>query len=97
MRDELTSLLQFVLELLADYGLTDFYLELSTQDPEKSIGSDEDWEEGDQRARAEAAEASGLDLVLGSGRCRLLCARRSRFRPATRIGRSWQMSTIKWT
>ncbi|NEC93075.1 aminoacyl--tRNA ligase-related protein, partial [Streptomyces sp. SID12501] len=45
MRDELTSLLTFVLELLKDYGLDDFYLELSTRNPEKSVGSDEVWEE----------------------------------------------------
>ena len=44
LQGEIRSLLQFVLDLLADYGLTDFYLELSTRDPEKSIGSDEEWE-----------------------------------------------------
>jgi threonyl-tRNA synthetase len=50
MQDEIKSLLRFVLDLLADYGLDDFYLELSTRDPEKSIGSDEDWDRGDGRA-----------------------------------------------
>ena len=51
MRDELTSLLQFVLDLLGDYGLDDFYLELSTKDPEKSVGSDEVWEEATETLR----------------------------------------------
>ena len=48
MRDELASLLRFVLDLLADYGLNDFYLELSTKDPDKYVGSDEVWEEATQ-------------------------------------------------
>ena len=42
MQDEIKQLLQFVLDLLGDYGLEDFYLELSTRDPEKSIGSEEE-------------------------------------------------------
>ena len=50
MRDELTSLLRFVLDLLGDYGLTDFYLELSTKDPKKFVGSDETVGGSDQRA-----------------------------------------------
>ncbi len=66
MQDEIRSLLRFVLDLLRDYGLDDFYLELSTRDPEKSIGSDEDWERATDELRA-AAEASGLDLVLDPG------------------------------
>src|SRR4029077_3829172 len=41
MRDELSSLLRFVLDLLGDYGLEDFYLEFSTKDPDKFVGSDE--------------------------------------------------------
>ena len=82
MQAELISLLQFVLDLLADYGLTDFYLELSTRDPEKSIGSDEDWEWATEALR-QAAEISGLDLVLDPGG-RPSTLRRSRFRPATR-------------
>src|SRR6476660_7461683 len=56
MQGEIRSLLQFVLDLLRDYGLDDFYLELSTRDPEKSIGSDEDWEQATDALR-EAAEA----------------------------------------
>ncbi|MDQ4085649.1 MAG: threonine--tRNA ligase, partial [Actinomycetota bacterium] len=60
MQGEIRSLLQFVLDLLRDYGLDDFYLELSTRDPEKSIGNDEDWERATDALR-EAAESSGLD------------------------------------
>jgi len=66
MRDELTSLLRFVLDLLGDYGLTDFYLELSTKDPDKFVGSDEVWEEA-TNTLAEVAAASGLDLVPDPG------------------------------
>jgi len=62
LHDELASLLRFVLELLADYGLEDFYLELSTKDPEKFVGSDEMWEEA-TNSLAEVATESGLELV----------------------------------
>src|SRR3954464_3800018 len=57
MQDELHSLLAFVLDLLRDYGLDDFYLELSTRNPAKSVGSDEDWEEATEALRV-AAENS---------------------------------------
>ena len=93
MQDELTSLLQFVLKLLADYGLTDFYLELSTRDPEKSIGSDEDWERATDALR-QAAEASGLDLVLDPGGAAFYAPKVS-VQARDAIGRSWQMSTIQ--
>src|SRR4029079_6619009 len=66
MQGEIRSLLQFVLDLLRDYGLDEFYLELSTRDPEKSIGRDEDWALATDALR-EAAEASGLELVLDPG------------------------------
>ena len=61
---ELQSLLSFVLGLLRDYGLDDFYIELSTRDDEKYIGTDEAWAEATETLRR-AAEASGLDLVTG--------------------------------
>ena len=66
MQAEIRSLLAFVLDLLHDYGLDDFYLELSTRNPDKSIGSDAEWEEATDALR-QAAEASGLDLVLDPG------------------------------
>ncbi|MDT5173649.1 MAG: threonyl-tRNA synthetase, partial [Mycobacterium sp.] len=66
MRGELTSLLGFVLDLLADYGLDDFYLELSTKDPDKYVGSDEVWEEA-TAVLQEVGEASGLELVPDPG------------------------------
>ncbi len=67
MRDELTNLLTFVLDLLKDYGLDDFYLELSTRNPDKFVGDDEVWDEA-TRTLAEVAAASGLELVPGPGR-----------------------------
>ena len=93
MQDELISLLQFVLDLLTDYGLTDFYLELSTRDPEKSIGSDEDWERATDALR-QAAAASGLDLVLDPGGAAFYAPKIS-VQARDAIGRTWQMSTIQ--
>ena len=93
MQGEIRSLLQFVLDLLADYGLTDFHLELSTRDPEKSIGSDEDWERATDALR-EAAEASGLVLVLDPGGAAFYAPKIS-VQARDAIGRSWQMSTIQ--
>jgi threonyl-tRNA synthetase len=93
MQDELISLLQFVLDLLTDYGLTDFYLELSTRDPEKSIGSDEDWERATDALR-QAAAVSGLDLVLDPGGAAFYAPKIS-VQARDAIGRTWQMSTIQ--
>ena len=93
MRDELGSLLRFVLELLGDYGLDDFYLELSTKNPEKYVGSDEMWEEATETLR-EVAESSGLDLVPDPGGAAFYGPKISvQVRDA--LGRSWQMSTIQ--
>ncbi len=93
MQDELISLLQFVLDLLADFGLTDFYLELSTRDPEKSVGSDEGWERATDALR-KAAETSGLELVLDPGGAAFYAPKIS-VQAHDAIGRSWQMSTIQ--
>ena len=93
MQAEIRSLLQFVLDLLRDYGLDDFYLELSTRDPEKSIGGDEDWERATEALR-EAAEASGLELVLDPGGAAFYAPKIS-VQTKDAIGRTWQMSTIQ--
>ncbi|MFC7622188.1 threonine--tRNA ligase [Microlunatus sp. GCM10028923] len=92
-QDELISLLKFVLELLADYGLDDFYLELSTRDPEKSIGTDEEWERATEMLR-KAAESSGLELVLDPGGAAFYAPKIS-VQARDAIGRTWQMSTIQ--
>ncbi|MEJ3654760.1 threonine--tRNA ligase [Actinomycetes bacterium KLBMP 9759] len=93
MHAEIRSLLTFVLNLLRDYGLDDFYLELSTRDPEKSIGSDEDWERATNALR-EAAEASGLELVLDPGGAAFYAPKIS-VQAKDAIGRTWQLSTIQ--
>ncbi|MFC0863954.1 threonine--tRNA ligase [Sphaerimonospora cavernae] len=93
MRDELTSLLRFVLDLLRDYGLDDFYLELSTKDPEKFVGSDEAWEEATATLR-EVAESEKLDLVLDPGGAAFYGPKIS-VQARDAIGRTWQMSTIQ--
>ncbi|SPM37310.1 Threonyl-tRNA synthetase [Mycobacterium rhizamassiliense] len=93
MRDELTSLLRFVLELLADYGLNDFYLELSTKDPDKYSGSDEMWDEATAVLR-EVGEASGLQLVPDPGGAAFYGPKIS-VQVKDALGRSWQMSTIQ--
>ncbi|PFG19598.1 threonine--tRNA ligase [Serinibacter salmoneus] len=93
MREELASLLTFVLDLLKDYGLDDFYLELSTRNPEKSVGSDEVWAEATETLR-EVAVASGLDLVPDPGGAAFYGPKIS-VQAKDAIGRTWQMSTIQ--
>jgi threonyl-tRNA synthetase len=93
MKEELTGTLNFVLQLLADYGLDDYYLELSTRDPEKSVGTDEDWNEATQTL-AEVAEASGLELVSDPGGAAFYGPKIS-VQAKDAIGRTWQMSTIQ--
>ena len=93
MQDELKSLLQFVLDLLKDYGLDDFYLELSTRNEEKYVGEIEEWDEA-TAALAEAAEASGLELVPDPGGAAFYGPKIS-VQAKDAIGRTWQMSTIQ--
>ena len=93
MADELDSLLTFVLNLLRDYGLQDFYLELSTKNEEKFIGSDEDWERATETLR-QAAEKQDLKLVLDKGGAAFYGPKIS-VQAKDAIGRTWQMSTIQ--
>jgi threonyl-tRNA synthetase len=93
MKDELTTTLNFVLSLLKDYGLNDFYLELSTKDPEKFVGSDEVWEEATQTL-ADVATASGLQLVADPGGAAFYGPKIS-VQTKDALGRTWQMSTIQ--
>jgi len=93
MPDELDSLLTFVLNLLRDYGLEDFYLELSTRNPEKSVGEDKDWEEATEALR-KAALAQNLELVLDEGGAAFYGPKIS-VQAKDAIGRTWQMSTIQ--
>ena len=93
MVGELDSLLTFVLNLLRDYGLNDFYLELSTRNPEKSVGEVSDWEEATQALR-EAATAQSLELVLDEEGAAFYGPKIS-VQAKDAIGRTWQMSTIQ--
>ena len=93
MADELDSLLTFVLNLLRDYGLQDFYLELSTKNKEKFIGSDEDWEKATATLKS-AAEKQNLGLVLDEGGAAFYGPKIS-VQAKDAIGRTWQMSTIQ--
>lgn len=93
MRDELARALDFVLSLLSDYGLDDFYLELSTKPEEKCIGSDEDWEEATETLR-QVGESKGLELVLDPGGGAFYGPKIS-VQARDAIGRTWQMSTIQ--
>ena len=93
MADELDSLLTFVLNLLRDYGLSDFYLELSTRNPEKSVGEDADWEAATLALR-QAAEKQNLELVLDPGGAAFYGPKIS-VQARDAIGRTWQMSTIQ--
>jgi threonyl-tRNA synthetase len=94
MKDELRFLLTFVLDLLRDYGLDDFFLELSTRgDSEKFIGADAEWESATETLR-EVAEESGLDLVPDPGGAAFYGPKIS-VQARDAIGRSWQLSTIQ--
>lgn len=93
MRDEIATTLDFVLDLLKAYGLDDFYLELSTRDPEKSIGDDAAWEEATATLE-EVATASGLELVPDPEGAAFYGPKIS-VQARDAIGRTWQMSTIQ--
>jgi threonyl-tRNA synthetase len=93
MKDELTTTLNFVLGLLKDYGLDDFYLELSTKNEDKFVGDDTTWEEA-TRTLAEVAEASGLELVPDPGGAAFYGPKIS-VQAKDALGRTWQMSTIQ--
>ncbi|CAN5230300.1 threonine--tRNA ligase [soil metagenome] len=92
--EELGDLLDFVLGLLRDYGLSDFYLELSTRDDDpKFIGEPAQWEEATEALR-QAADKSGLELVPDPGGAAYYGPKIS-VQARDAIGRSWQMSTIQ--
>jgi threonyl-tRNA synthetase len=95
MESELTSVLNFVLDLLRDYGLTDFYLELSTRDPnnDKFVGDDQLWEKATSTL-AKVATDSGLELVPDPGGAAFYGPKIS-VQARDAIGRTWQMSTIQ--
>ncbi len=93
MAAELDSLLTFVLNLLRDYGLQDFYLELSTKNPEKYVGADSDWDAATETLR-KAAEAQNLELILDPGGAAFYGPKIS-VQAKDAIGRTWQMSTIQ--
>jgi threonyl-tRNA synthetase len=93
MRGELASLLRFVLDLLKDYGLDDFFLELSTRDPEHSVGPDEAWDEA-TAVLEEVGLASGLTLVPDPGGAAFYGPKIS-VQVKDAIGRTWQISTIQ--
>jgi threonyl-tRNA synthetase len=93
MAAELHSLLTFVLDLLRDFGLTDFYLELSTKPPDKAVGTDEEWAEATEELRS-AAMAMNLDLVMDEGGGAFYGPKIS-VQARDAIGRTWQISTVQ--
>ncbi len=93
VKDEIKSQLDFVFETLRGYGLDDFYLELSTRDPEKSVGTDEQWEDATETLR-EVAEESGLELVADPGGAAFYGPKIS-VQARDAIGRTWQLSTVQ--
>ncbi|WP_368499688.1 threonine--tRNA ligase [Herbiconiux sp. A18JL235] len=93
VREELTRQIDFMLDVLRGYGLDDFYLELSTRDPEKSVGTDEMWETATETLR-EVALASGLELVPDPGGAAFYGPKIS-VQARDAIGRTWQLSTIQ--
>ncbi len=95
LQKELTGVLQFVLNLLRDYGLNDFYLELSTREEgnPKFVGDDEIWDSATKTLES-VANASGLTLVPDPGGAAFYGPKIS-VQAKDAIGRTWQMSTIQ--
>jgi len=93
VRAEVASQLEFVFETLRGYGLTDFYLELSTRDPKKSVGTDEQWEAATDTLRR-VGEDSGLELVADPGGAAFYGPKIS-VQARDAIGRTWQLSTVQ--
>ena len=93
VKAEVASQLEFVLETLRGYGLTDFYLELSTKDVDKYVGSDEAWEDATETLR-QVAEESGLELVSDPGGAAFYGPKIS-VQARDAIGRTWQLSTVQ--
>lgn len=93
LEEELTSVLEFIISLLKDYGLDDFYLELSTKDPNKFVGSDEIWERSTNILQR-VADKSGLDLVPDPAGAAFYGPKIS-VQARDAIGRTWQMSTVQ--
>ena len=93
MKGEVATLLTFVLDLLRDYGLDDFYLELSSKNPDKFVGDDATWEEATETLR-QVAEESGLELRPDPGGAAFYGPKVS-VQAKDAIGRTWQMSTIQ--
>jgi threonyl-tRNA synthetase len=93
VKEEVASQLEFVLETLRGYGLTDFYLELSTKDPDKYVGSDEAWDDATETLR-QVAEESGLELVADPGGAAFYGPKIS-VQARDAIGRTWQLSTVQ--
>lgn len=93
VKGEIKKQLEFVFDTLRAYGLNDFYLELSTQDPAKSVGSAEQWAEAEQTLR-EVGEESGLELVADPGGAAFYGPKIS-VQARDAIGRTWQLSTVQ--
>ena len=93
LESELTSVLDFIISLLRDYGLTDFYLELSTKDEKKFVGTDEIWERSTEILERVATQ-SGLELVPDPGGAAFYGPKIS-VQARDAIGRTWQMSTVQ--
>lgn len=93
LEEELTSVLEFIISLLQDYGLDDFYLELSTKDPKKYIGDDDIWERSTSILES-VAKKSGLELVPDPAGAAFYGPKIS-VQARDAIGRTWQMSTVQ--
>ncbi len=93
VKGEISSQLDFVFETLRGYGLDDFYLELSTRDPEKSVGTDRAWDDATATLRQVATE-SGLEFVIDNGGAAFYGPKIS-VQARDAIGRTWQLSTVQ--
>jgi threonyl-tRNA synthetase len=90
---EITRALEFVLDLLRDFGLDDFYLELSTKPEGKAVGTDAEWDEATEALRT-VAMAANLELLMDEGGGAFYGPKIS-VQARDAIGRTWQMSTVQ--
>ena len=93
MADEISSLLDFIMSVLRRFGFSDFEFNLSTRDPEKSVGSDEIWGKATEALR-EALDRHGVEYKIKDGDAAFYGPKID-IDVRDAIGRKWQLSTIQ--
>ncbi|WP_421878383.1 threonine--tRNA ligase [Marinoscillum sp.] len=96
VKDEFAKVIDLVLYVFSALGFEDFTAQISLRDPEnpdKYIGSDENWEIA-EKAITEVAESKGLNTVVELGEAAFYGPKLD-FMVKDALGRSWQLGTIQ--